>query len=151
MIVDGHQALHDLRASMSDAEFMEKYQVSAPEYRILLNGCARKARKALLRSKVESKGVMSRLKARFRTSVLLASELVGSPFTFLWAFLLVLVWAASGPFVYFGSVWLLVANTVANVSVFLVLFSIQNSQSRYSLEIERISLRNGRRAWISWP
>lgn len=56
--------------------------------------------------------------------------MVGSPAAFLVAFCVVLVWAASGPLFGFSDTWQLVVNTGTTIVTFLMVFLIQNTQSR---------------------
>lgn len=58
------------------------------------------------------------------------SEDVGSPWAFIAAFFLILVWAASGPFFNFSENWQLVINTATTILTFLMVFLIQNMQNR---------------------
>jgi low affinity Fe/Cu permease len=55
---------------------------------------------------------------------------MGRPLTFLLCCMLVLVWAASGPFFHFSDTWQLVINTGTTIVTFLMVFLIQNSQNR---------------------
>ncbi|MGE0685971.1 MAG: low affinity iron permease family protein [Dehalococcoidia bacterium] len=66
-------------------------------------------------------------KAAHRTSVA-----VGSPVAFLAAFLVVLLWAVSGPIFKFADTWQLVINTGTTIVTFLMVFLIQNTQNRDS-------------------
>ena len=59
-----------------------------------------------------------------------ASNVVGSPWAFLVAVLLVAAWAASGPIFGFSDTWQLVINTGTTVVTFLTVFLIQNTQNR---------------------
>ena len=56
----------------------------------------------------------------------------GRPGTFAIATLLILVWAATGPFFGFSDTWQLVVNTTTTIVTFLMVFLIQNSQNRDS-------------------
>ncbi len=58
------------------------------------------------------------------------SEDVGSPWAFIAAFFLILVWAVSGPFFNFSENWQLVINTATTILTFLMVFLIQNMQNR---------------------
>jgi low affinity Fe/Cu permease len=58
------------------------------------------------------------------------SRAMGRPLTFLICCLLVVVWAASGPVFHFSDTWQLVINTGTTIVTFLMVFLIQNSQSR---------------------
>lgn len=58
------------------------------------------------------------------------SELVGSPWAFLIAFMVIVVWAISGPVFGFSDTWQLVINTGTTIITFLMVFLIQNTQNR---------------------
>ena len=58
------------------------------------------------------------------------SRWAGRPITFAMAFLLVVVWAISGPFLGFSEVWQLTINTGTTIITFLMVFIIQNTQNR---------------------
>ncbi len=55
---------------------------------------------------------------------------VGSPIAFLFAVLVVVVWAVTGPVFGFSDTWQLVINTGTTIVTFLMVFLIQNSQNR---------------------
>jgi low affinity Fe/Cu permease len=59
-----------------------------------------------------------------------AAQLTGRPVTFLLAVVVVAVWAVSGPLFGFSDTWQLVINTGTTVVTFLMVFLIQNTQSR---------------------
>jgi low affinity Fe/Cu permease len=59
-----------------------------------------------------------------------SSPAVGSPWAFLGALMIVVVWAASGPFFQYTDTWQLVINTGTMIVTFLMVFSIQNTQNR---------------------
>ncbi|MBD0705519.1 MULTISPECIES: low affinity iron permease family protein [unclassified Pseudomonas] len=54
----------------------------------------------------------------------------GSPKTFLGALVLLVLWAASGPFFQFNDTWQLIINTSTTIITFLMVFLIQNTQNR---------------------
>lgn len=54
----------------------------------------------------------------------------GSPWAFLAATVLTIVWAISGPIFDYSEAWQLVANTVTSIVTFLMVFIIQSSQNR---------------------
>jgi len=56
----------------------------------------------------------------------------GSAQAFLLAFLVVLVWAMTGPLFNFSDTWQLVINTSTTIVTFLMVFLIQNTQNRGS-------------------
>ena len=53
----------------------------------------------------------------------------GSTAAFSMAVLLILAWAASGPFFHFSETWQLVINTGTTIITFLMVFLIQKSQN----------------------
>lgn len=55
---------------------------------------------------------------------------MGSPWSFVIASLVVLLWAVSGPVFDFSDTWQLVINTGTTVLTFLAVFLIQNTQNR---------------------
>jgi low affinity Fe/Cu permease len=54
----------------------------------------------------------------------------GHPRTFVLAFLVILIWAISGPLFGFSDTWQLVINTGTTIVTFLMVFLIQNTQNR---------------------
>ncbi len=60
------------------------------------------------------------------------SLLAGKAFVFLLAFLIVVVWALTGPLFNFSDTWQLVINTGTTIITFLMVFLIQNTQNRDS-------------------
>jgi len=60
----------------------------------------------------------------------------GKPWTFAACVLVVLLWAASGPFFGFSDTWQLVINTGTTIVTFLMVFLIQNTQNRDGAAIQ---------------
>lgn len=60
----------------------------------------------------------------------------GSTPVFISAFLLVVVWAISGPFFDYSETWQLVINTGTTIITFLMVFLIQKAQNKDSLAIQ---------------
>jgi low affinity Fe/Cu permease len=58
------------------------------------------------------------------------AQLVGHPYMFLLAVVVLVVWAFSGPFFHFSDTWQLIINTGTTIITFLVVFLIQNTQNR---------------------
>lgn len=56
----------------------------------------------------------------------------GRPTAFVLAVIVILVWAATGPFFHFSDTWQLVINTSTTIMTFLMVFLIQNTQYRDS-------------------
>jgi low affinity Fe/Cu permease len=58
------------------------------------------------------------------------SAIVGSSYAFIFAVLIIIVWAASGPAFHYSDTWQLVINTGTTIITFLMVFLIQNTQNR---------------------
>jgi low affinity Fe/Cu permease len=58
------------------------------------------------------------------------SQAAGSFWTFSLAFLVVLVWAATGPIFHYSETWQLVINTGTTIVTFLMVFVIQHAQNK---------------------
>jgi len=76
---------------------------------------------------------MNEMFSKFATAVARQS---GRPTVFALACALLLVWAASGPFVGFSENWQLIINTATTIITFLMVFLIQNTQNRDSLAVQ---------------
>ena len=70
---------------------------------------------------------------RFASSV---TKATGSTPAFIIAFLLIIGWAATGPFFHYSENWQLVINTGTTIITFLMVFLIQKSQNKESLAIQ---------------
>lgn len=64
------------------------------------------------------------------------SKAAGSTTAFISAFLIVIVWAVSGPFFNYSETWQLVINTGTTIITFLMVFLIQKAQNKDSLAIQ---------------
>jgi low affinity Fe/Cu permease len=60
----------------------------------------------------------------------LSAEVVGSPWAFFLAILVLLAWAVTGPMFGFSDTWQLIINTGTTIVTFLMVFLIQNTQNR---------------------
>lgn len=82
---------------------------------------------------------MSRKKASkpgfFRRFSRRTSEAVGSPWAFVLAVTVVIIWIITGPLFHFSDTWQLVINTGTTIVTFLMVFLIQNTQNRDSKAI----------------
>lgn len=58
------------------------------------------------------------------------SRATGRPMAFGVAFLVIVVWAVTGPIFGFSDTWQLVINTGTTIATFLMVFLIQNTQNR---------------------
>lgn len=75
----------------------------------------------------------SRFYNRITTAI---TQAVGRPITTLLAILIVIAWAASGPFFHFSDTWQLVINTGTTIITFLMVFVIQQSQNKDTTAIQ---------------
>jgi low affinity Fe/Cu permease len=69
----------------------------------------------------------------FATSV---SKATGSNMAFVIAFVLVLIWGATGPVFHYSENWQLIINTGTTIITFLMVFLIQKAQNKDSLAIQ---------------
>ncbi len=71
----------------------------------------------------------------FRKFSRTASELLGSPWAFVIAMSVVLIWAVLGPAAKYSETWQLLINTGTTIVTFLMVFIIQNTQNHDSRAI----------------
>src|SRR6476646_2881006 len=64
---------------------------------------------------------------RFASST---AQVVGHPYMFLVAVIVIAVWAITGPYFHYSDTWQLIINTGTTIVTFLVVFLIQNTQNR---------------------
>jgi low affinity Fe/Cu permease len=64
------------------------------------------------------------------------ARLTGKPITFLICAVLIVIWAATGPYFHYSDTWQLVINTSTTIVTFLMVFLIQNTQNRDALAIQ---------------
>lgn len=63
------------------------------------------------------------------------TKATGSPAAFLIAFLVVIVWALTGPIFHYSDTWQLVINTGTTIITFLMVFLIQQSQNKDTIAV----------------
>ena len=73
---------------------------------------------------------------RFATFAQAAARLAGKPGTFIAACGLIVCWLASGPLFGFDDTWQLMINTTTTIITFLMVFLIQNTQTRDQLALQ---------------
>lgn len=66
----------------------------------------------------------------FRVFARKSSDVLGSPWAFVVALLVIVVWAATGPTFHYSDTWQLIINTGTTIVTFLMVFIIQNTQNR---------------------
>lgn len=64
------------------------------------------------------------------------TKATGSPYAFLAAFLVIVIWALLGPVFGYSDTWQLVINTGTTIITFLMVFVIQQSQNRDTIAIQ---------------
>ena len=69
---------------------------------------------------------------RFSTAV---TKITGKPVAFIAAFIVIIIWALSGPIFKFSDTWQLVINTGTTIITFLMVFIIQQSQNKDTVAI----------------
>lgn len=79
---------------------------------------------------------MARLKHIFARFAALVSEGAGKPVVFILALLSVVVWGLTGPIFSFSETWQLVINTGTTIITFLMVFLLQNAQTRDTRAIQ---------------
>ena len=70
------------------------------------------------------------MQEQFRKFSQKTSDVVGSPWAFIIAVVIILVWALTGPIFSFSDTWQLIINTGTTIVTFLMVFLIQNTQNR---------------------
>lgn len=70
------------------------------------------------------------MKKNFDQFSLKVTNVAGSPTAFICAFLIIIMWAITGPIFNFSDTWQLVINTGTSVITFLMVFVIQQSQNK---------------------
>lgn len=61
-----------------------------------------------------------------------SAKMAGNPITFVVALSIVAIWLITGFFIGFDTEWLLILNTIATLNAALMVFIIQNTQTRES-------------------
>ena len=75
---------------------------------------------------------LGRMFDRFSSAV---TRVTGKPISFIIAFVIIIVWALSGPIFQFSDTWQLVINTGTTIITFLMVFVIQQSQNKDTIAI----------------
>ena len=70
------------------------------------------------------------MKNIFRRIAQIVSAMAGSAWAFVLAVFIVLLWALSGPVFDYSNTWQLIINTTTTIATFLMVFLIQNTQTR---------------------
>lgn len=70
------------------------------------------------------------MKDSFGSFARVVNTFASSPGATAGAFALVVVWAASGPYLHYSDFWQLIMNTISGVITFIMVFVLNNAQSR---------------------
>ena len=76
------------------------------------------------------------MQEKFRLIAEHIATLAGTPWAFLTALFLVILWMISGPMFGFSDTWQLVINTGTTIITFLMVFLIQNAQNRDTVAVQ---------------
>ncbi|MEY2485692.1 MAG: hypothetical protein QOH39_1340 [Verrucomicrobiota bacterium] len=71
-----------------------------------------------------------RIREAFHVFSRQSSSVLGTPWAFILALLVILVWGLTGPMFHFSDTWQLIINTGTTIVTFLMVFLIQNTQNR---------------------
>ncbi len=80
--------------------------------------------------KDDDRDLFSRVRDAFHVFARTSSNVLGSPWAFIIAILIIVVWAALGPTFRYSDTWQLIINTGTTIVTFLMVFLIQNTQNR---------------------
>ena len=85
-----------------------------------------------MKKKKNKKG-LSRFFDRFSSKV---TKVTGKPISFIFACLIIILWATTGPIFNFSDTWQLVINTGTTIITFLMVFVIQQSQNKDTMTVQ---------------
>src|SRR6478672_9498346 len=80
--------------------------------------------------KPQKRDFFCRAQDSFRHFARKSSEVLGSPWAFISAIFIIVVWGLTGPAFHFSDTWQLIINTGTTIVTFLMVFLIQNTQNR---------------------
>jgi low affinity Fe/Cu permease len=78
----------------------------------------------------EDRDFFCRIRDAFGVFARKTSSVLGSPWAFVIAILIIVVWAMTGPAFGYSDTWQLIINTGTTIVTFLMVFLIQNTQNR---------------------
>jgi low affinity Fe/Cu permease len=73
---------------------------------------------------------LCRIRDAFGVFARKTSSVLGSAWAFVFAILIIVVWAMTGPTFHYSDTWQLIINTGTTIVTFLMVFLIQNTQNR---------------------
>lgn len=71
------------------------------------------------------------------------SDVVGSPYWFVFSISLVIIWIMSGPLMEWSENWQLVINTTTTILTFLMMALLHSSQSKWEDRMEKLQQKEG--------
>src|ERR1041384_2031663 len=83
-----------------------------------------------LREHEKKRDVFCVVSDAFRIFARRSSAMLGIPWAFCGAVLVIVVWLVTGPTFHFSDTWQLIINTATTIITFLMVFLIQNTQNR---------------------
>ena len=95
-------------------------------------------KEALISFRERLRSFLKTIKRIARSRIIKVSKIGGSLGAFTVSFIVVLIWAVTGPYFDYSDTWQLVINTGTTIVTFLMAFSIQFSQNRDTKQITMI-------------
>ena len=89
-----------------------------------------KTERERLKQEEQSQDFFCVVKNAFRILARKSSVILGSPWAFAAAVMIIIVWALTGPAFRYSDTWQLIINTGTTIVTFLMVFLIQNTQNR---------------------
>lgn len=83
--------------------------------------------------KIQKESKMNKLFDVFSSKV---TKATGSPWAFMIALVVIIVWAVTGPLFHYSDTWQLVINTGTTIITFLMVFVIQQSQNKDTVALQ---------------
>jgi low affinity Fe/Cu permease len=82
------------------------------------------------KDKCDDRDFFCRIRDAFGVFARKTSSVLGSPWAFVCAIFIIVVWAMTGPTFHYSDTWQLIINTGTTIVTFLMVFLIQNTQNR---------------------
>src|SRR5438105_15034649 len=83
-----------------------------------------------LKQEEQSHDFFCMVKDAFRIFARQSSVILGTPWAFAAAIIIILIWSITGPAFHYSDTWQLIINTGTTIVTFLMVFLIQNTQNR---------------------
>ncbi len=84
------------------------------------------------KAKADDRDLICKVQDAFRAFARSASAVLGTAWAFVFAIVIIVIWAASGHIFHYSDTWQLIINTGTTIVTFLMVFLIQNTQNRDS-------------------